>query len=218
MKLTKEDKAILKSYESIADCIASFLGNHCEVSLFSYDKPEGTLLKIVNNHHTKRQPGSNLSEQGMQIINDFIENKKQDFTCYTTSDYKGNPMRSIYNVITNGNKVIGLINISFNMTIPLAEFISTFSLFQLPTQISPNNNENENPQSVEDLIHKAVNDIVIDISTNINIPNHEKNKYIVYGLYEKGIFDIKGSVVMVAKELKLSKYTIYSYIRELKEK
>jgi predicted transcriptional regulator YheO len=46
----------------------------------------------------------------------------------------------------------------------------------------------------------------------------KKNKYIVYGLYKKGIFDIKGSVVMVAKELKLSKYTIYSYIRELKEK
>ena len=60
--------------------------------------------------------------------------------------------------------------------------------------------------------------MVHQISSDVSIPNHEKNKYIVFGLQENGIFDIKGSVKLVAEELHLSKFTIYSYIRELKER
>jgi predicted transcriptional regulator YheO len=218
MKFTKEDNAILKTYENLTDCIAVFLGNHCEVALYSNENKEGKLIKIVNGHHTKREKGSKYSEQGLQILTDFQEKKSQINEIYTTSDSKGNPMRSVFYVIENKNKILGLLDINFNMNIPLAEFISTFSLFKTPENIKISTENTIDSQSVENLIHKAVNDIVIEISTDISIPNHEKNKYIVYGLYEKGIFDIKGSVVMVAKELKLSKYTIYSYIRELKEK
>jgi predicted transcriptional regulator YheO len=218
MNFTNEDKLIIKSHESLVDAITVFLGKHCEVALYSCEKKSGNLIKIKNGFHTNRKVGSEFTEQGLQILNDYEKSKKNTFTIYTTSDSKGNPMRSIFNVITNGSKIVGLLDINFNMSIPLAEFISTFSLFQAPEKITPNQNLNNDTQSVEALIHKAVNDIVIEISTDISIPNHEKNKYIVFGLYEKGIFDIKGSVVMVAKELKLSKYTIYSYIRELKDK
>ncbi len=218
MNFTNEDKLIIKSHESLVDAITVFLGKHCEVALYSCEKKSGNLIKIKNGFHTNRKVGSEFTEQGLQILNDYKKSKKNAFAIYTTSDSKGNPMRSIFNVITNGNKIVGLLDINFNMSIPLAEFISTFSLFQAPEKITPNQNLNNDTQSVEALIHKAVNDIVIEISTDISIPNHEKNKYIVFGLYEKGIFDIKGSVVMVAKELKLSKYTIYSYIRELKDK
>ncbi len=217
-KLTETDRKILTAHEDIVDGIAAFLGSHCEVTLHSLEDPEHAIIKIVNNHHTNRTIGSPLSEQGAQIILDYLDNKQQDRSCYTTSSAKGEPMRSLFTVVVNKDKPIGLLGINFNMTIPLTEFISTFSLFHGPNNVQPTDNKEQlSANSVEELIHNAVNDVVIDISTNINIPNHEKNKYIVYGLHEKGLFDIKGSVQLVAKELKLSKYTIYSYIRELKD-
>ncbi|PLX68780.1 MAG: hypothetical protein C0603_06415 [Denitrovibrio sp.] len=214
--MTSEDEAILKSYKDAVDGIAAFFGKHCEVALHSLKDPEHAIIKIVNNQHTKRVVGGALSEHGLQTLLDFQKSGKQDFTIYTTSAANGEPMRTVQTVITNDGRSIGLLGINFNMSIPLAEFISAFSLFHEPVAPVSDNKDMMVADSVEDLIHNAVGDMVMDISTNINIPNHEKNKYIVYGLYEKGIFDIKGSVVMVAKELKLSKYTIYGYIRELK--
>jgi predicted transcriptional regulator YheO len=211
------DRKILTAHEDIVDGIAAFMGTHCEVVLHSLEDPDHAIVKIINGHHTNRKVGAPLTEQGTQILLDFHETGQQDHTCYTTSSAKGDPMRSLFTVVCNNNKPIGLLGINFNMNIPLTEFISSFSLFHQPALHKPDDIAEPGTNNVEDLIHSAVNNIVIEISGNVNIPNHEKNKYIVYGLNKKGIFDIKGSVAMVAKELKLSKYTIYGYIRESKE-
>lgn len=216
-KLTEEDRRVLKAHEGIVEGIAAFMGKYCEVTLHSFEDPEHAVIKIVNNHHTHREIGSPLSEQGAQIALDYLDSGQQDRSCYTTISAKGEPMRSLFTVIVNKDKPIGLLGINLNMTIPLTEFISTFSLFHGNEAPAAPAKEQLSATSVEELVHNAVSDMVVDISTNINIPNHEKNKYIVYGLQEKGLFDIKGSVQLVAKELKLSKYTIYSYIRELKD-
>jgi len=214
--LNKTDRTILKSYEETVRAISIFFGSYCEVTLHSLEYPENAIIKIENSQHTKRNAGDPLSEHGFQAVIDFQETGLQDHSCYTTSTAAGEPMRTIQTVVTNDGKAIGLLSISFNMAVPLAEFISTFSLFHQPKQEAVK--ERLVADSVEELIHNAVGDIVKEISSDVNIPNHEKNKYIVYGLYEKGIFEIKGSVVLVAKELKLSKYTIYSYVRELKDR
>ncbi len=214
---TATDRKILTAYEDIVDGIAAFMGGHCEVVLHSLEDPDHAIIKIVNGHHTNRKPEAPLTEQGTQILYDFHKTGQQDHTCYTTSSTKGDPMRSLFTVICNGNKPIGLLGINFNMNIPLTEFISTFSLFHQPALHKPEETDKPKTNNVDDLIHDAVNNIVIEISSNVNIPNHEKNKYIVYGLNKNGIFDIKGSVALVAKELKLSKYTIYGYIRGSKE-
>jgi len=217
-KFTDEDKNILKSHEAIVDAIAAFLGTSCEVTLHSLEDVDHALIKIVNNEHTKRKPGHPLTDQGKQILEDFKASGKQDKSHYTTTSASGDPMRSLFTVITNKEKPIGLIGINYNMNTPLSEFISTFSIFNQNRLKEEHSEHSSAPTSVEEMIHDAVSEMITNISTNINIPNHEKNKYIVYGLYDKGIFDIKGSVIMVAKELKLSKFTIYSYIRELREK
>jgi len=215
---TMEDRKILESYKGIVDGIALFMGPHCEVALQSLENPEEAVIKIVNRHHTNRVIGSMLTDHGVQLLLDHRDNNAHVTSCYTTMSAKGEPMRSVFTVITNDGKAIGLLGINFNMKVPLSEFISTFSLFnncaqqeEVP-QLKPSSN------TVEDLIHNAVSGVVGQISTDASIPNHEKNKYIVFGLHKNGIFDIKGSVMMVAEELHLSKFTIYSYIRELKEK
>ncbi len=217
-KLTAVDKKILESYKGIVDGIALFMGPYCEVALHSLENPEQAITKIANNHHTNRDVGSSLTDHGVQLLLDFTENKIPQTSCYTTMSADGEPMRSVFTVITNDGKPIGMLGINFNMRVPLSEFISTFSLFNNCAQPNGGTPQQPTTNSIEDLVHNAVSGQVRKISSDVNIPNHEKNKYIVFGLQENGIFGIKGSVMLVAEELHLSKFTIYSYIRELKDK
>lgn len=216
--LTTVDKQIIESYEGIVDGIALFMGAACEVALHSLENPEQAVVKIVNRHHTKRKVGAPLTDHGVQVLLDHQENNNNNISSYTTMSASGEPMRSVFTVITNGENAIGLLGINFNMKVPLSEFLSTFSLFNSCAQPLADKTHKHINNSVEELVHNAVSGVVGEISADVSIPNHEKNKYIVFGLYENGIFDIKGSVIMVAEELHLSKFTIYSYIRELKDK
>ncbi len=215
---TDEDRAILESHKYVADGIALLMGLYCEVALHSLEDPEHAIIKIVNRHHTNRDVGAPLTDHGVQLLLEFIESNKQPISCYTTMSASGEPMRSVFTIISNAGRPIGLLGVNFNMRVPFSELISTFSLFnncaQTPASAAPPTSSN----SMEDLVRNAVSGVVHQISTDASIPNHEKNKYIVFGLHENGIFDIKGSVILVAEELHLSKFTIYSYIRELKEK
>jgi predicted transcriptional regulator YheO len=68
--------------------------------------------------------------------------------------------------------------------------------------------------SLDDLVKTTLRETITSISSHTNIPNHEKNKTIVCELIKKGIFEIRGAIDIVARELSLSRYTIYNYIRE----
>ena len=218
VELTSEDRSILESHKGIVDGIALFMGSYCEIALHSLEVPDKAVIKIINNQHTNREVGSPLSDHGVQLLLDFQAHRIQQTSCYTTISSKGEPMRSVFTVITNAGRAIGLLGINFNMKVPLSEFISTFSLFNNCAQPVGGESQYSASNSIEELVHNAVSGVVRKISSDVSIPNHEKNKYIVFGLHENGIFDIKGSVILVAEELHLSKFTIYSYIRELKEK
>lgn len=47
--------------------------------------------------------------------------------------------------------------------------------------------------------------------------NNNKNKQIVISLFEKGIFDIKDAINLVADRLNISRHTVYLYIRQIKQ-
>ena len=49
------------------------------------------------------------------------------------------------------------------------------------------------------------------------VANNTKNRQIVLSLYEKGIFDIKDAINLVADRLAISRHTVYLYIRQIKQ-
>lgn len=63
---------------------------------------------------------------------------------------------------------------------------------------------------------KSLDEAIEQGNKNRGIPTIDKNRYIVSELYNKDMFDIKGVVDIVAKEIGVSRYTIYNYIREAK--
>ena len=71
--------------------------------------------------------------------------------------------------------------------------------------------------SVEDLVAQTIEKTVEEVNADRLVANNNKNRQIVTSLYEKGIFDIKDAINLVAERLDISRHTVYLYIRQIKQ-
>ncbi|GHU68729.1 DNA-binding protein [Spirochaetia bacterium] len=208
--ITLGDQQTLESIKPIVDGIAAIFGENCEVLLHSFESLDSSVIHIANGHVTGRGLGSPITDLGMKIIRE--SGGGEDVTgCYYSKTTDGKTLRSVSVLIRNADdQPIGMLCINFNMSAPLIDIIHTF---QAPAQEETQENFTNN---IDDLVKITLQDTINTVNGLKNIPNHEKNKTIVYELIKKGIFDIRGAIDIVARELSLSRYTIYNYVRENK--
>lgn len=81
--------------------------------------------------------------------------------------------------------------------------------------ISPEIRENF-AENTDELIETALTEIKNAILNDLSISSQNKNKEIILELYNRGIFNIKDSVIKVASLLGISKNTVYMHIRNVK--
>ena len=67
------------------------------------------------------------------------------------------------------------------------------------------------------MIAEALSQTLDEVNESPEITAINKNKEIIIRLEEKGIFNIKDAVVKVAKQLEISKNTVYMHLRNLKK-
>ena len=61
----------------------------------------------------------------------------------------------------------------------------------------------------------TLNEVIPEVKGDQALKRSVHNKEIVRRLWERGVFDIKGSVETVAEALKLSPNTVYLHLRNL---
>lgn len=204
-----EDHAILASYFPVVDGIAALLGEHCEIVLHSLEFLEHSAIYIANGHNTGRTIGSPITDRALHSLH----NMQTDSVSmpYFTRAKGGKLMKSITIAIRNGKQhVIGLICINLNLEVPVSQFLSTF--------IAPTENDSSVnfASTVDELVEQTLENCIEEVLNNPTISNSNKNRHIVFKLFEKGIFDIKDSINLVADRLDISRHTVYLYIRQVK--
>ncbi len=211
VKLSKSDLVILRSMEPVVEGIAKMFGENCEVVLHSLEDPSHSIIKIANGHVTGREVGFPITNFAMEILKNETLLKNDSTDVYYTKSKGSKVIRSISIVIRNENhKPIGLLCINFDLSAPLYSFIREFS--------SSSNAKIEEPErfttNVEELVNTSLAEAISKVNAQKGISNTNKNKLIVFELFNKGIFSIKGAIDLVAKEMGISRYTVYNYIRE----
>jgi predicted transcriptional regulator YheO len=211
--VSPKDKQILEAMKPIVDAIAMSFGNSCEVALHSFESLDRSIIHIKNGHITGRSEGSPITDLGMKILKEAEEDGETITGCYYSKTADGKTLRSTTTLIRNGEgKPIGMMCINFNMSAPLMDILGSFQ--------NPEEKKDKTPENfvsnIDDLIKITLRDAISVINSHNHIPNNEKNKTVVFELLKKGIFDIKGAIDIVARELAVSRYTIYNYIRENK--
>jgi predicted transcriptional regulator YheO len=196
----------------VADLIAAAFGSGCEVVIHSFEDLARSAIKIVNGEVTGRALNSPVTELGLQILSRDAEFPGDIVGPYFCRSKSGKPLKSTTLILRNGAKrPIGFLCINFDLDLPLSRLLE---------QLTPSPEDLKSGESFEadlgSLVAKAVAEELDLAGRTTGVPPTEKNRRITANLEKRGIFEIKGSVDLVAGELGLTKHTIYKYLRELR--
>ena len=211
--LTDKDKAILNSYIPVAEGTAEFWGENCEVVIHNLSRLDSSVMKIVNGHLSGRQASSPISEVTLSFVNKMMANPSMRHVTYFAKNKRGEAFKASISAIEgeNGN-IIGLFCINFYLTVSLLSMLQNFT----PSTKTEHENISETfVENAEELMLNALEEAKKSVYDNLAISSSNKNKEIVAILYQKGIFNLKDSVITIANHLGISKNTVYMHIRNM---
>lgn len=218
IKLTKTEQLILNSYKKMIVSLGEYLGEGYEIILHSLENLQHSVIENVNGHYSGRKNGAPITDLALSMLSQLNEEPSQPAVCYMNHSKKGVPLRSCTIPIAGEKeRIIGLICINFYTDIPLSSLLANFYP-GASTPLSGNASATENfTDNTDELIENVLYKIQHQVLNDFAVSPQNKNKEIVTQLYQRGIFNIKDSVLKVASLLGISKNTVYMHIRNLKE-
>ncbi len=211
--LTETDRLILNSYKVVLEGLADYLGEGYEFVLHDLENLDKSVIKIINGYHTGRQEGAPVTDLALSMLSKIKKNGDAGYISYYSNNNKGEPLKATTITICGerGN-VIGLICINFYLNTSISDFLRnfTYSIGGGKNYIAESFADN-----LDELISSTVKKIKSQVDSDDSIAQSMKNKEIVMQLYNQGIFRLKDSVDMVAKQMDISKNTVYMHLRSL---
>jgi len=215
--LTEADKLVLQSMKIVTHGLGVYLGKGCEVILHSLENLQASAIEVVNGHHSGRQKGAPITNLALNMLEDIGRSGEKKPLAYFNTNKSGVTLKSCtIPIIGEHERIIGLLCINFYTDISFYDFLSDY-MPDFRHESEGRHMIESFTQDVDDLLSEAVAEIQKEIMDNPDISVNNKNKEIVIRLEEKGIFNIKDSVVKVAKHLDISKNTVYMHLRNLKK-
>ena len=219
---TEEDRRILASMRPLVSGLARFLGPHCEVLLHSLENLANSVVQIENGHVTGRSVGSPVTDLALRILHSTEQNEC-DFRVYSSSTADGRPLRCVTMVVRNGERPIGMVCVNFDLSLSVHEVMK---LLGDRSSADPDladglvSDEGDTPEhymmSAEDLVARTLDLAIQKATAQRGISPQARNRAIVAELNQQGIFDVKGAVDLVSTELGVSRFTVYNYLRDLR--
>ena len=210
---TDEDRTILNSYIAVVDGVSALIGQHCEIVLHSFEDLEHSTIYIANGHNTNRQVGSPMTDFALRSLHN-MKSESVSKPYFTRAKKSSGLMKSVTIAIRNNAKrIIGLLCININLDVPMSQFLQNF----IPASDYSETSAVNFASSVEELVVQTVEKTIEEVTSDRMVANNNKNRQIVASLYEKGIFDIKDAINLVAERLNISRHTVYLYIRQIKQ-
>lgn len=205
---------ILKSFIPTMHLIKRTIGE-CEVVLHDMSTPQNSVVFVLGNV-TNRKVGESFNH----LIKDVLLNKNFENDCtanYYFKDSKDKLIRSSTSLIRDENdKVIGAlcINIDTKKSLIAHELIQSM-LPNFNFSDKKENNSNKKNQDINMIVEDIIKQTTFEFKDK-KLNKDEKNDVIKF-LYDKGVFEVKGAVSLVAKHLNTANATIYSYLNEIKK-
>lgn len=220
--------------------LGQVLGKSYEVVFHIISKKGSYIAAIENSHISGRTIDSPLTAFASKLLQEKAY-LKQDFLCHYKAQTKENKLLNGSTFfIKKGDKLVGILCINHDTSeiqsaihkIIEIENLSGFgeitaSLMSDSDESGGFGESSESPQpqntqiSIENLSHNIEDILAQSIDLNylksgFTLSATQKND-IIKNLYQKGIFNIKGSLYIVAKLLKISEPSVYRYLNKLKK-
>lgn len=208
-------KSLIDFYTRLAHGIAQQFGPNCEVIVHDLqtNDMDHSIIAIENGHISGRQIGDGPSHIVLESLKHSGEDL-EDKLSYLTKTKDGKILKSstIY-IRDDNNKIIGIFGINYDISLMLAMEDQLHAI----TGTSEESKESE-PVSlnVGDILDELIDQSVRNIAKPVALMNKEDKVQVVKQLNDAGAFLITKSGPKVCQFLGISKYTLYSYLDEIK--
>jgi len=206
---------VLEALKGIVEDLTEAIGPECEVVLHDFKDLRRSIVAIGGNV-TERHIGGPPTDLLLQLVHEERTNKNP--TNYRTKTGDGKTLRSstLFIKDTEG-RVIGSLCINYDITY-LVHFDNWLNKFCSTSDGGPANDGSvENfAQNIEDVLHTAIDRAITSVSVPIPSMQKKDRMKVVRMLDEMGVFMIKSSVKHAAKQLGVSRDTIYTYLDDIR--
>lgn len=206
-----KDAYLIENISKTAKVLAEMLSPQVETVIHDLRKTASPIIAIYNSHISGRSIGDaspplfkklNSPDTEKQIIN------------YTYTAPNGKALKSstiLYPCYTTGTPIIALsINFDTHKFKHIVQFLSHFIDYKIPKQTQATSSlSSVSCQDVENEIFKTM----IDLCINTSDITRAQKKQIVQHLHHSGQLQRHGFITEASKVLKITRATIYKYIK-----
>jgi len=202
---------IIEKFIPIVKGISKTFGKNCEVVLHEFKDLKNSIVAIENGHVTGRDLNSPMTKISLEKVREGTVGS--DIINYSEKNIDGRVLKSSTMFIKNDEgKFIGCLCINIDIT----DFIAAKNVINDIMRIGETDTEKPSKNKVNIILSDIVKDTINELGRPIIYLSKDEKVLIVKKLDHQGAFLIKGAIDYVAEILRVSKYTIYNYLDEIK--
>lgn len=211
--------------------LARILGKDYEVNLHDVSIPERSLVLCENGYVTGRSEGGPMTDFGLLMLQSEEYQSREGVFNYLAKNNRGELIKCSCIFIRDENdKIIGFLCVNYDLKKAVAaqEIVENLLRVEMGgAGVEPAEEPGARfPEPVRESFAQDIDEVVGDslaqVKRRIGKPfkylTKPEKKEVVRELHDKGFFLLKGSVDILAAEMGNTKFTIYSYIREIQKK
>lgn len=209
----------LKTLKRIAKGITGVFGNRCEVVIHDFTDITQSVIHIDGNV-TNRKVGAPITSTLARMLDEFGD-AVPDKIAYKITTEEGKVLRCASIFLWNdADKLEGCLSINFDVSdfMFFQQAFSDFSFLSVTSTTGPD--EDSLVRFSKKPSESMESNIDAMIAQEGKLPammDKMQKKAIVRKLDQVGVFAVKGSVNYLARALGASRYTIYSYLKEVRK-
>lgn len=201
-------KETLNFLKRLAEGISATFGPDCETVIHDLRSKDEIIVAIYNGHVTGRNVGDKLNLLGVYELEE-MENGKDFYNCLCkTNDGRLIKSTTVHFKSKDFHYAFG-INFDYTKFYDVSKVLSAF--MKTGVDVTKVVNENPNEKMFDEIYREAVMYFAKDPKF---MSKEEKLDFIIY-IKDHGGFSLKKSVVNLAKNMEVTRFTIYNYLKEL---
>ena len=193
--------------------VAKLFAPHCEVVIHDFGDLERSIIHIEGNI-SGRKVGGGATD--LLLTHARSDNTVRDFHNYQTVLGNGRKMKSCTMFLRDEHGAAYgafCINLDVGVFAGLHRVLGEFLALEADMEVSETLSDD-----IQGTIHSILREAVNEIGAELPIMSKEDKIELIARLDEKGAFQVKRAVPMIAEELGLSRSTIYNYLTEARDK
>jgi predicted transcriptional regulator YheO len=211
-KLSFEPHPAIAAHFDLADRLRRAFGPSCEIVLHDLRFPESSLVHVAGSV-TGRSPGAPITNLVLEAIQEFGDDVR-DLYNYRSEAPNGHPLRSSTLFIRDGSRVVGALCINIDLA-PFEQVAAEVQRLMAYEQ-APSAPAERFERNVAQVLGQLIADVMREVALRPSEMAPDDRLRVVTLLEGRGAFLIKGAVDSVARRLGVSKFTVYSYLQQLR--